>query len=93
MNEETSWYGRGWATFKGVPVFPPDDDNEAQKEWLEGAYACWCEYTNYEESEKDELGYPNPDTGPSFQDDLKQILTQTEETELAEKLVKLYEDG
>ena len=90
MNEETTWYGRGWATFKGVPVLPPED-TETQKEWLEGAYACWCESPNYEECEKDELGYSNPDTSLSFQDELKRILTQAEEPELANKLIQLYE--
>lgn len=89
MAEENSWYGKGWATFKGAPVFPPENDDAAQTEWLNGACACWCEYPEY--CETDENGYYNPDTETAFQDELKRILSQSEKSHLLAKLLKLYE--
>jgi hypothetical protein len=50
--EETDWFGKGWAVYKGDihddAFFPPLNDMEAQRWWLEGFGAAWTEYPDDE---------------------------------------------
>lgn len=41
------WFGAGWSVFCGTTddvFFPPLNDIEAQRAWLMGFGAAWCEY-------------------------------------------------
>lgn len=46
-SEDNEWFSRGWAVYKGNlrddDHFPPLNDMEAQRWWLGGFGAAWCE--------------------------------------------------
>lgn len=44
--EEMGWFGAGWAVFQGSTLpddYPPMNDFDAQRAWLDGFAAAWSE--------------------------------------------------